>query len=111
MEKQLRAWSQGDIVLLEEELPKDAIEVKNHDGVLAYGEATGHSHRIAPNQARFFRSEKGLYLTTLVDFPPLLHEDHPTFKNKKGIPKGTTVRYFQEREVDWIGEAMRNVVD
>lgn len=104
-----RVWSQGDVVLLEAVLPDDAIEVKGHNGVLAYGEATGHMHRIPPNQARFFRSEKGLYFTALVDIPGLLHEDHPM--GRKAIPKGTTVCYYQERETDWLSEATRNVAD
>lgn len=109
MKKTQRVWSQGDVVLLEEDLPKDAVEIMDHDGVLFYGEATGHSHRIPPNQARFFRSSKGLFFTALEDIHGLIHEDHP--RGKRSIPKGTTLRYDQEREADWFSDVTRNVSD
>jgi len=107
--KKQRAWIQGDIVLLEDKLPKDAVEIVDHDGVLAHGEMTGYSHRIPPNQARFFRSEKGNFLVALVDIPGLLHEDHSI--GRKMIPRGTTIRYYQEREVDWWNGVIRDVAD
>jgi hypothetical protein len=103
-----KVWAQGDVVLIEESLPDDAAEVPGHDGVLAYGEATGHSHRIAPNQARFFRSEKGLYFHALNDIPGIIHEDHP---GGGTIPQGTVVRYYVQREADWLLEANRRVAD
>ena len=101
-----RVWSQGDVVLLEEKLPEDAVEVKSHDGVLAHGEVTGHRHRIVKGEVRFFRSEKGEYLQVLSDRAILSHEDHPNVSIGRGV-----TRYYQEREVDWMSEAVRNVAD
>lgn len=104
--KNLKAWAQGDIVLLEEKLPEGAEEVKDHDGVLFRGEATGHRHRVACGQVRYFRNGSECYAYGLTDFE-IVHEDHPTLR----IPAGTTIRYYQEREVDWINEVNRNVAD
>lgn len=104
--KKQRVWSQGDVVLLEEKLPNDAVEVKDHDGVLAYGEITGHRHHIIKGEVRFFRSEKGQYLQVLSDFALLSHEDHPAMRIERG-----TSRYYQQREVDWLNDATRNVTD
>ena len=101
-----RVWSQGDLVLLEEPLPADAIEVTDHDGVLAYGEATSHRHKIVKGEVRYFRSATGFYAYGLTDFETG-HEDHPAIK----IPRGVSVRYYQEREADWFGEETRNVSD
>lgn len=103
--KTQRVWTQGDVVIVEEELPKDAVDIK-HDGVLAYGEVTGHRHRINNGQVRFFRSERGMYAKALTDLE-IIHEDHPSVR----VPKGTTFRYHQEREADWLSETIRDVQD
>ena len=104
MEK--RSWSQGDLVIVEDEIPKGIGEVQNHDGILARGEATGHSHRIIKGEVRFFLDGSIARAWALTDLE-IGHEDHPSIR----IPADTTFRYHQEREADWFNEISRNVTD
>jgi len=105
MEK-TNVWRQGDIPVTQiNELPADAIEIE-HDGVLAYGEATGHKHQIADGRVRFFRSEHGNFFEVLSGFALLKHEGH--FDHK--LPKGL-YRWDRQREADWLNEVTRNVED
>ena len=104
--KKQRVWSQGDLVLIEETIPKEAEEIEKHDGVLAYGEVTGHCHRIIKGEVRFFRNGNVAMAYALTDLQ-IGHEDHPNIT----IPTGTKFRYGQEREADWFEEVNRNVAD
>src|SRR3990167_1105287 len=104
--KRQRVWSQGDLVLIEETIPKKAEEIENPDGVLLRGEATGHRHRIIKGEARFFRNDDTTMAHALTDLQ-IGHEDHPSIT----IPAGTKFRYGQEREADWQREVSRNVAD
>ena len=104
--KTKKVRSQGDLVIIEEPIPKNAKEVVGHDGVFAYGEVTGHSHRIIKGEARFFLDGATTRAWALTDLE-IGHEDHPSFT----IPAGTQFRYNQEREADWFEEVNRNVSD
>ena len=106
--KKLKVWSQGDLVIVEAKIPKNALEVENPDGELLRGEATGHRHRIVSGQARYFRSAETEYAYALTDLQ-VGHEDHPGFQQM--IPAGTSFRYGPEREADWFSESTRNVLD
>ncbi len=105
MDKQ-KVWSQGDLVIIEELIPKGIKEIPGHDGIFAYGEVTGHSHRIISGEARFFLDGATTRAWALTDLQ-IGHEDHPNMR----IPAGTQFRYNQEREADWLSEATRNVAD
>lgn len=105
--KKIKVYSQGDVVLTDCKLPADAVEVENWDGILAYGEVTGHAHRVVSGEVRYFRDAKGEgYMQVLSDFAEIGHEDHPRFRIPRGIRKNQ-----QAREVDWMSEQIRNVAD
>ena len=108
-QKRLKVWRQGDIPITEIlELPDDAVEIA-HDGILAYGEATGHKHQIVPgpnSRVRFFRSEKINVFEVITGFADLHHEGHFTHRFPKGL-----YRWDRQREADWMNEATRNVED
>ena len=101
-----RVWSQGDLVLIEEPIPEGIDEKKDHDGIFARGEATGHAHRIIHGEARFFLDSSMTRAWALTDLE-IGHEDHPSIR----IPAGTQFRYHQEREADWFKAVNRNVAD
>ena len=101
-----RVWRQGDISIVAiNSMPLDASEIK-HDGVLAYGEVTGHKHQITDGRVRFFRSERGNFFEVMSGFAFLRHEEHFDHKLPKGI-----YRWDRQREADWMNEVTRNVAD
>lgn len=102
----MKVWSQGDLVLVEEEIPMGLAEQKDHDGIFARGEVTGHAHRIIKGEARFFLDGSVTRAWALTDLE-IGHEDHPSVQ----VPAGTKFRYHREREADWLEEVNRNVAD
>lgn len=66
----------GDVGLILAELPDGAVEQhRNGDVILAFGEATGHAHRIADDQASIWVIGNEKYLVTKA--PSILdHEEH-----------------------------------
>jgi hypothetical protein len=105
--KMQKVYSQGDVILTDCDLPLDAVEVKDWNRVLAYGEITGHAHRVVKGEVRYFRDLRGEgYLQVLSNFAEIGHEDHPVFRVPRGIRKNQ-----QAREVDWMSEQVRTVTD
>jgi len=82
---------QGDVMLFKvAELPKSAVEVKTTgDVILAYGEVTGHAHRIKRDQtekpsARLFDVEAERYLQ-IAERVALSHEEHSAIFLDAGV--------------------------
>ena len=86
-------WRHGDVFIAPVGLiPPDA--VKKHHCVLAEGEATGHSHRIAePGAATLFESGGKLYLRVTADHATVIHQEHRAIT----LPRGE-YRVWQQRE-------------
>jgi len=110
----MRAWRQGDIIIVEAELPKAAKEIE-HDGVLAYGEVTGHKHQLIGNGVKYFRDDRGdLFFEVTSRFVDLNHGTMPSMKSDGHFPhqfKKGTYQVIRQREADWIAEVNRNVSD
>ena len=110
MSKQ-QLFRQGDVMLQRvDSIPEDALACKvDGDVILAYGEVTGHAHRLAPatvtpyakdgvwspTAERFIRAIEGAELT---------HEEHSAIKLAPGC-----YRVIQQRE--YHPEAIRRVAD
>lgn len=76
-------------------------------GVLAYGEVTGHAHRIVKGQAELYQTIAGLmFLKVLSEFATLGHEEHEDIN----LPMGD-YEVKQQREFDWFTEEVRRVAD
>ena len=89
----LKLYRHGDVLVGSVDgLPEGA---KKRDNVtLAYGEMTGHSHRIAdPTTAETFEYEGQLYLRVIAASAELIHEEHHTIELQQGI-----YRVWQQRE-------------
>jgi hypothetical protein len=104
-------YRQGDVLLIPiESIPVKLEQMGRFDGrvVLAYGEATGHAHAVADEQATLFRQPDGeaaVFMRVLGDAPvALVHAEHDTIM----IPPGW---YRVVRQREYSPEAIRNVED
>ena len=92
-------YRQGDVFLLQvEQLPLQAREESQADRiVLAYGEATGHSHSVSREDATLYNFEDQDYL--FVDTKAqLVHEEHTAI----ALPAGT-YKVVRQREYSPAG--------
>lgn len=109
-----KVWRQGDVVIAREKVPAQAKEIE-HDGVLAYGEVTGHKHQLVGGGVKYFRDDKGaLFFRVSSRFVDLNHGGQPAVKSDghfaHRLPAGS-YRVLHQREADWLEEVTRNVED
>jgi hypothetical protein len=95
-------YRQGDILIVESAIPKDAISNKLKHRILARGEATGHAH-VLDGDVQLYENQNNLFFETFGDVP-LVHEEHETIV----IPEGS-YQVIRQREFD--GEQIRYVYD
>lgn len=97
-------WRHGDVLIAATKtIPKDA--QRRPHSVLAFGEVTGHSHRIAePDTAELWEQGGMLYLNVTANTASVIHEEH----NPITLPRGT-YRVWMQRE--YSPEAIRRIVD
>ncbi|HEX2908292.1 MAG TPA: hypothetical protein VHO69_15580 [Phototrophicaceae bacterium] len=97
-------YRHGDVMLAQiDALPEKA--KKRASLTLAYGEITGHSHRIAdPKTAETFELDGQIYLKVTAPKALLIHEEHATIELPEGI-----YRVWQQRE--YTPESIRRVYD
>ena len=86
-------YRHGDVILKTvDSLPQNA--KKRGNLTLAYGEITGHSHRIAdPSTAHSYELDGQLYLEVTAPSAQLIHEEHATIQLAMGI-----YQVWQQRE-------------
>lgn len=86
-------WRHGDVFIASvDTIPVDGVK-KSHC-ILAEGEATGHSHRIAESGAAELLAHAGmLYLRVLADHATVIHQEHRPIT----LPRGD-YRVWQQRE-------------
>lgn len=99
----------GDVLLTPiDKLPEGAVVTHNGQHILAYGEATGHAHRLTvtkPENMKVVKVGSDTYLC-LLEVGTLTHEEHKTLEIVPAIYKMTF-----EREYSYVDEAMKKVVD
>jgi hypothetical protein len=79
--------------------------IKRKSPILAYGEVTGHSHRIAePNAAEFWEHGGIIFMKVVAESATVVHEEHKPIT----LPAGT-YRVWQQRE--YTPQEIRRVVD
>lgn len=107
--KQPHLIRQGDVLLLAvKAIPADAKDVTpDGDVILAYGEVTGHAHRIVQTKetpkVRVWSAGAERFLQ-VVSAAPLTHEEHSTVVLDAPI-------YRQIHQVEERGEELRRVAD
>lgn len=85
MSKQQR---QGDVLLVPAELPQGAVQAESKgDVILAYGEVTGHAHRIKEStKVRMWAAGAERFLQVM-EAAALTHEEHATVTIPPGVYK------------------------
>ena len=97
-------WRQGDIFVAPIPAIPKAARPRPH-GVLAEGEVTGHSHRVADlATAQLYADAVALYLDVRAERATVVHEEHGPIT----LPRGT-YRVWRQRE--YSPEAIRFVQD
>lgn len=99
---------QGDVILKPSTTIPEGERVVDQqvtDKVLAYGEVTGHSHRVVDGEAEVIKILGRLYLRALTECR-VVHEEHKPVV----IPAGT-YEINIVRETDWLTRTVRRVAD
>ena len=98
-------YRQGDVLIRRiQSLPKQAAQPRL-TGILAYGEATGHAHKVEDlAHAEVLEIGNGLYLRVGEDGVRVVHEEHGAIT----LPPGN---YEVEVQREYTPEAIRNVAD
>ena len=106
----MKVFRQGDVLLIQvAKLPKGTQEVTpKGDVILAFGEVTGHAHRIKRDQtetpsARIFDLGAERYIQ-VAERVALTHEEHSAVFLEAGV-------YRQAFQVEDFGEEVRRVAD
>jgi hypothetical protein len=97
-------WRHGDILIATaDSLPPRAR--KRHNLTLAYGEITGHSHRIKETgAAELWESGGVLFLKVMNEAATLIHEEHLPITLPRGL-----YRVWRQRE--YTPQQIRQIVD
>jgi hypothetical protein len=73
---------------------------RRSDLVLAYGEMTGHSHRVEPAEAALlFEHPTGLYLHVTAERATVVHEEHGPIALDAGCYRVWRQREYTPREI------------
>lgn len=98
-------YQQGDVLLFKiDSLPKDDLK-EHHEPVVAYGEVTGHSHKLK-GKAKVLRSKNNEVYVDVLEDSTIEHEEH----NPISIPKGKYISRIV-RERNHFLNVTRSVVD
>jgi hypothetical protein len=97
-------WRQGDVLIETIDEVPEAAERRSGPPILAYGEATGHAHRVeVPELAEVWALYSQLYLKVLEPVR-IVHDEHGPIT----LPAGT-YRIWQQRE--YTPEYVRTIRD
>lgn len=103
----MQLYRQGDVLIREvARLPKNlkVVKSKNRRFVLAEGEATGHAHTVAVDNAKLFIDGEGRLFMTLDGETQLVHQEHDPIILAPG-------NFEVVRQREYSPEAIRNVAD
>jgi len=95
-------YRHGDLLLEHGNIPAEATIRKN--GILAYGEATGHAHRVI-DEAIVYENGEDVFIRVMRQ-ARVTHEEHGTIT----LPAGD-FKVIRQREFDPYSEAVRRVAD
>lgn len=97
-------WRHGDVLIA----PTTSLPVNaklRPSVVLAYGEITGHSHRVKdPRTAEVWEQGNLLFLKVVADETTIIHEEHKPIVLPRGV-----YRVWMQRE--YTPQAIRRIVD
>ena len=101
----MRQYRQGDVLMVQTKLPAGAKAAdKPGDVILAYGEVTGHAHRIKErDKVRMWDAGAERFLQVLED-TALTHEEHAPVMLHPGV-------YRLPQQVEYTPAEIRRVAD
>jgi hypothetical protein len=93
----MEIYRQGDVLLRRVEPAENIGKEKRRDGdlILAYGEVTGHAHRIKDETVREFTSEDRRFLEVMGISADVTHEEHATVTLPQGVYEVIQQREYQ----------------
>jgi len=103
----LEQYRQGDVLIVKARKPCGelrAVEPENGRVILAYGEATGHSHSVAADAAQLLEAPNGRRYLLVTQPTELVHQEHGHIRLGAGY-------YEVVRQREYSPEAIRNVAD
>ncbi len=116
MKNKKLAYRQGDVVITAESAPNpNTLQVcQDSDAkILAYGETTGHAHRVTRGNVEVFKGIGAIpatkWLKALTEIE-IEHEEHPTQKLPP-LPPDQLYKINIEKEYNWQEKVLRNVAD
>jgi len=91
---------QGDVLFQRVKQPTEKQTGENKSGVLAYGEVTGHTHKIVGGKALVTTTERPdvQYLRVLMGPVEVAHEEHGTVTLDEGLWRTSRVFEFDDEE-------------
>ena len=96
---------QGDVLLVPAQLPAGAIQTETQgDVILAYGEVTGHAHRIRESTKVRMWSAGAERFLQVMEQTALTHEEHAPVTLQPGI-------YRLPQQVEYTPQEVRRVAD
>lgn len=97
----------GDLVFTPIETPKEGkVRELNEEYILAFGEATGHAHRLRGKSIKVVDLPDQEAILEIGEEASLSHEEHVTIKFPAGL-----YLMRREREHDYFTESIRTVAD
>ena len=95
----MELYRHGDILVARtDHVPEDARRL--HHLVLAEGELTGHSHRVAERNAAVLYEASGVkYLTVTANRATLIHQEHGPISLTRGKYRVWRQREYSPREI------------
>jgi hypothetical protein len=98
--------SQGDVTFIPvKDIPKGFNRI--HDGILARGESSGHSHRVAIlEDAELYQMDGKMFLSVGDNGVSIVHEEHAPVTLDPG-----NYEVHIDQSFDYSVQALRNVAD
>lgn len=92
-------YRHGDVLVeAVDAIPEQARKL--HHLVLAEGELTGHSHRIAERDAAvLYQGQQGMFLSVHADVATLVHQEHGPIQLERGAYRVWLQREYTPREI------------
>jgi hypothetical protein len=99
---------QGDVILLKvDTLPDGASIDEKFNGIVQFGEHTGHKHKLTGKETDMFHFfHEGRRYLQIKEEMKLLHEEHKEIPVPPGVYEVRIVR-----ELDWFSDLERQVID
>jgi hypothetical protein len=97
-------FRQGDVLLVRVgAMPAEGRILGPEAGrlILARGEATGHHHSVAAEDASLIEAAEGVFLR-IMSVTPLEHQEHAAIWLEPGVYRVVRQREYTPREIAWV---------